>query len=152
MTIAVPVGKRIKISNKNWQQVNIQVNRTSIHTETINGIRDGWYDEWNEPWDGASYPFEIGAEYKMTSNGLELLNPAKDEPLKADHQIKNNQDNPLKDLKEEREQLEKNNEQQNEKSKDKGNIGLNTHGAKEVLVKKTIHFFDLHWVLDRFTY
>jgi phage shock protein PspC (stress-responsive transcriptional regulator) len=150
LTIAVPVGKRIKVSQKNWRQVNIKVNRTSIRTETINGIRDGWYDEWNEPWDGTSYPFEVGAEYKMTTNGLELLRPAKDEPLKGDNQIKNNQDNPLKDLKEEREQLEKNNEQQNEKGK--VNIGLNTHGAKEVLVKKTIHFFDLHWVLDRFTY
>ncbi len=146
MTIAVPVGKRIKISNKNWQQVNIKVNRSSIRTETINGIRDGWYDEWNEPWDNASYPFEIGAEYKMTEKGLELLKPSKEEPLKGDSQIKNNQENPLRDLKEEREQLEQN------KDKDKGNIGLNTNGAKEVLVKKTIHFFDLHWVLDRFTY
>ena len=148
MTIAVPVGKRIKISNKNWQQVNIKINSTSIRIKNMNGIRDGWYDEWNENWDGASYPFEIGVEYKMTSNGLSLIKPAKDGPMKGDNQIKDKQEDSLKDLKEEREQLEKN----NVKEKDRGNIGLNTIGVKKELVKKTIHFFDLHWVLDRFTY
>ena len=73
MTIAVPVGKRIKIANQNWQQVNIKMQRSSIRTETINGIHDGWYDEWNEPWDGQSYSFEKGVEYKMTTEGLVKL-------------------------------------------------------------------------------
>jgi hypothetical protein len=44
MTIAVPIGKRIKINKNNWGQVNVKINRTSIQTETLNGFSDGWFD------------------------------------------------------------------------------------------------------------
>ena len=60
MTIAVPIGKRIKINKNNWGQVNVKINRTSIQTETLNGFSDGWFDEWNEPWDGESYDYDKG--------------------------------------------------------------------------------------------
>jgi hypothetical protein len=95
MTIAVPVGKRIKISNHNWQQVNVRVNKNGIHSNSIRGVDAGWYDEWNEPWDGASYPFEKGAEYKMTTNGLELLKPSKEVQLNQENSIQNEAENPL---------------------------------------------------------
>ncbi|MEK0422231.1 MAG: hypothetical protein RLZ95_141 [Bacteroidota bacterium] len=146
MTIAVPVGKRIKISNHNWQQVNVRVNKNGIHSNSIRGVDAGWYDEWNEPWDGASYPFEKGAEYKMTTNGLELLKPSKEVQLNQENSIQNEAENPLKDLKEERLKMEQ------EKSKEKSKVGLNTQSAKEILVQKTSEMLDFSWVLDRFSY
>jgi hypothetical protein len=146
MTIAVPVGKRIKISNNNWQQVNVKINRNGIRSNSVRGVDAGWYDEWNEPWDGASYPFEKGAEYLMTDNGLKLLKPSSDAQLKEENRIQNEAENPLKELKEERMQMEEN------KNKSTTKIGVSTNGAKDLLVQKTSELFDFHWVLDRFRY
>jgi phage shock protein PspC (stress-responsive transcriptional regulator) len=144
MTIAVPIGKRIKISNSNWRQVNVKVNRNGIQSNTLHGVDAGWYDEWNEPWDGDSYSFEKGAEYRMTEKGLELLKPSKDAQLKEENQIKTDEENPLKDLKEERMEMEA----------EKGNpkVTVNTERAKNALVQKTSQILDFHWVLDRFSY
>lgn len=146
MTIAVPVGKRIKISNNNWQQVNVKINRNGIRSNSVRGVDAGWYDEWNEPWDGASYPFEKGAEYLMTDDGLKLLKPSSDAQLKEENRIQNEAENPLKELKEERMQMEEN------KNKSTTKIGVSTNGAKDLLVQKTTELFDFHWVLDRFRY
>ena len=65
MTIAVPIGKRIKITNKGWSQtnINVKVNHRGIQAETIDNIgRDNWVDEWDENWDNESYSFERGVE------------------------------------------------------------------------------------------
>ncbi len=75
MTIAVPVGKRFKITNKGWSQTNIRVNSRGVHSETMNhfGGDDIWVDEWNENWDNESYSYDRGVEYRMTVDGLEKL-------------------------------------------------------------------------------
>ena len=75
MTIAVPVGKRFKITNNGWSQTNIRVNSRGIHSETMNhfGGDDIWVDEWNENWDNESYSYDRGVEYRMTADGLEKL-------------------------------------------------------------------------------
>ncbi len=75
MTIAVPVGKRFKITNKGWSQTNIRVNSRGIQSETMNhfGGDDIWVDEWNENWDNESYAYDRGVEYKMTADGLEKI-------------------------------------------------------------------------------
>ena len=175
MTIAVPVGKRIKISNNNWRQVNVKVNRTSIQTETISGINEGWYDEWNEPWDNESYDFEKGVEYRMTSTGLEKLR-------RADNEVANDADSPdeiedkLQKLKEERLELEQNLEKSkseklqelekidraldkqkekagkaNEERKDK-KVAVVTGAKYNTVANAASKFTDLHWVLERFSY
>ena len=75
MTIAVPVGKRFKITNNGWSQTNIRVNSRGIRSETMNhfGGDDIWVDEWNENWDNESYSYDRGVEYRMTADGLEKL-------------------------------------------------------------------------------
>jgi phage shock protein PspC (stress-responsive transcriptional regulator) len=74
MTIAVPVGKRFKITNKGWSQTNIRVNRRGIRSETMNDFgADTWVDEWDENWDSESYAYDRGVEYMMTADGLEKI-------------------------------------------------------------------------------
>jgi hypothetical protein len=147
MTIAVPVGKRIKIANQNWQQVNIKMQRSSIRTETINGIHDGWYDEWNEPWDGQSYSFEKGVEYKMTTEGLVKL---KSDPILSNEEPEespsNDAEKKLEELKKERLQLEE------LKAKENKKVAMATPSTKGYLLKKSSKLLDLQWVIDRFSY
>jgi len=109
MTIAVPLGKRFKITNKGWSQTNIRVNRRGIHSETMNDFgTDTWVDEWDEDWDSESFSYDRGVEYKMTAIGLEKLGRADGEEENTD----SNNDNPdeiqqqLQELKEERKRLE----------------------------------------------
>ena len=75
MTIAVPVGKRFKITSKGWSQTNIRVNSRGVQSETMNhfGGDDLWVDEWNENWDNESYSYDRGVEYRMTADGLEKI-------------------------------------------------------------------------------
>ena len=147
MTIAVPVGKRIKITNKGWSQTNVNFNGRGMRTGTIDRISsdDDWYDEWNEPWDGESYDYEKGVEYKMTATGLEKVRSDKD-AFDEDENKDGNKDEDLDELqdkinklKEERLQLEK-----------KTSLP-NTNKANSI---RTIasKFNDLQWVLDRYTY
>jgi hypothetical protein len=109
MTIAVPLGKRFKITNKGWSQTNIRVNRRGIHSETMNDFgTDTWVGEWDEDWDSESLSYDRGVEYKMTAIGLEKLGRADGEEENTD----SNNDNPdeiqqqLQELKEERKRLE----------------------------------------------
>ena len=148
LTIAVPVGKRIKIANQNWKQVNIKMQRTSIQTETINGIHDGWYDEWNEPWDGQSYSFEKGVEYKMTNDGLVKLKSDNNLPNEEQEELPSNDgaDKKLEELKKERKQIEE------MKAKENKNVSMSTSGTKGYLLKKSSKLLDLQWVIDRFSY
>jgi hypothetical protein len=79
MTIAVPVGKRFKITNKGWSQTTININHRGIQSETINEFGDNtWVDEWNENWDSESFSYDRGVEYKMTADGLEKIKSDKD--------------------------------------------------------------------------
>jgi phage shock protein PspC (stress-responsive transcriptional regulator) len=156
MTIAVPIGKRIKISNKGWSQTNVNINGRGMRMGTIDRITsdDNWYDEWNEPWDNESYQFERGVEYKMTSTGLEKINRASDiyttEPddlIDSDHPTEMQRE--LQELKEERLKLQKEAEKASKKT---GNIHLDEPSAINKVNKAASKFVDLHWVLDRFTY
>ena len=156
MTIAVPIGKRIKISNKGWSQTNVNINGRGMRMGTIDRITsdDNWYDEWNEPWDNESYQFERGVEYKMTSTGLEKIKRASDiyttEPddlIDSDHPTEMQKE--LNELKEERLKLQKEAEKASKKT---GNINLDEPSAINKVNKAASKFADLHWVLDRFTY
>ena len=159
MTIAVPIGKRIKITNKGWSQTNVNINGRGMRTGTIDRISsdDNWYDEWNEPWDNESYPFERGIEYKMTKTGLESLSPMDAENLDKEIQ--------LQKLKEEREAIKndikklKEEELQKDKIKvvkvnefKKDNIGGSNIEKMNKIGKAAGKLSDLQWVLDRFTH
>ena len=104
MTIAVPVGKRIKISNKGWSQTNISINHSGMRTETIDRISsdDDWYNEW----DSESFSYERGVAYLMTSNGLEKIGRADIESKEDDNVEMSDIENQLNELKLERERLE----------------------------------------------
>lgn len=156
MTIAVPIGKRIKIANKGWAQTNININGRGLRTGTIDRISsdDNWYDEWNESWDNESYSFERGIEYKMTSTGLEKIKRANDEEG-LDKKEELNLDQPsqlqkeLDELKEERKKLQKEVAKFPKKS---NHIEVDESKAAQKASKAASKFADLHWVLDRFTY
>jgi phage shock protein PspC (stress-responsive transcriptional regulator) len=146
MTIAVPVGKRIKITNKGWSQTNISIGRRGMRSETIDRISsdEGWYDEWNEPWDDESYDFEKGVEYKMTTSGLEKIK--RDDDIDSNDEINNDHnDTPdeleekVRKLKEERLRLEK-------------KTSLPNTNKTNSVTKMASKFTDLQWVLDRFSY
>lgn len=180
MTIAVPVGKRIKITNKGWSQTNVRINGRGMQTETFDRVTDDndWYDEWNEPWDNESYSYERGVEYKMTVTGLEKIKRDND----AEDNFNNSDDDPdeleqkLEELKKEREALE-NNLQKSREDKlkelekiDKAldqqkkdikkstqkielNNSMNNGASKTTVLPKVVNkMTDLHWVLERFTY
>lgn len=112
MTIAVPVGKRFKITNKGWSQTNIRVNSRGVRSETMNhfGGDDIWVDEWNENWDNESYAYDRGVEYKMTKDGLERIKSEFDENEVDDYQTEDGNidemEQQLEKLKRDRENLE----------------------------------------------
>lgn len=111
MTIAVPVGKRFKITNKGFSQTTININHRGIQSETINEFGDNtWVDEWNENWDSESFSYDRGVEYKMTADGLEKIksdNDASDDDNDQDDSIEEIEEQ-LKKLKKDREDLEQN--------------------------------------------
>ena len=171
MTIAVPIGKRIKITNKGWSQTNININGRGIRTGTIDRITndENWYDEWNEPWDNESYQFEKGIEYKMTKTGLESVSPM-DANNRSDDIKKMDDENldkeiQLQKLKEEREAIKndikklKEEELQKDKIKvvkvnelKKDDIGGSNIEKMNKIGKAAGKLSDLQWVLDRFTH
>jgi phage shock protein PspC (stress-responsive transcriptional regulator) len=148
MTIGVPVGKRILITSIGWFKTNVHINGRRMRTETIDRITDDndWYDEWNEPWDNESLPYDQGVEYKMTATGLQILKPAEKVVDDNEPATPIEIESKLEKLKEERLQMEK------DKNKGSAKIGVNTGAAKNLLVRKTSELLDFHWVLDRFSY
>ncbi|NDD16852.1 MAG: hypothetical protein EB092_07590, partial [Chitinophagia bacterium] len=170
MTIAVPIGKRIKVANKGWSQTNVNINGRGIRMGTIDRISsDGnWYDEWNEPWDNESYQFEKGVEYTMTKEGLVNLNPIEKEDTndyKTMPDGKTDKEIQLQKLKEEREAIKndikklKEEELQKEKTKvvkvndfKKDDIGNSSLEKVNKIGKAAGKLSDLQWVLDRFTH
>jgi phage shock protein PspC (stress-responsive transcriptional regulator) len=156
MTIAVPIGKRIKITNKGWSQTNVNINGHGMRMGTIDRISsdENWYDEWNEPYDNESYSFERGVEYKMTKSGLEKIKRAddidsNDKTDELDTDQPNELKKELKELKEERLQLQKEIET---KAKKTANIDLQEGKTLNKVNKAASKLTDLHWVLDRFSY
>lgn len=179
MTIAVPVGKRIKITNKGWSQTNVRINGRGMRTETFDRFTDDndWYDEWNEPWDNESFSYERGVEYKMTETGLEKLKRDNDaEESYDDNDDPDKMEQRLEELKREREALENNLERSREdklkelekidkaldqQKKDikkstqkiKINTSINEEASKSAVLPKMVNkMTDFNWVLERFTY
>ena len=106
MTIAVPIGKRFKITNKGFSQTTIKMNRRGIQSETINQFGDdSWVDEWDENWDNESFSYDRGVEYRMTADGLEKIKSDKDA---SDED--NDQDASIDEMEEQLEQLKKDRE------------------------------------------
>jgi len=111
MTIAVPVGKRFKITNKGFSQTTIKVNHRGIQSETINQFGDdSWVDEWNENWDSESYAYDRGVEYRMTADGLEKIKSDKDasDDDNNDNESIDEMEQQLQKLKKDREDVEQN--------------------------------------------
>lgn len=178
MTIAVPLGKRIKITNKGWSQTNVRINGRGMHTETFDRISsdNDWYDEWNEPWDNESFSYERGVEYKMTSTGLEKIKRDDDaeDSYNNDNQYSDEMEQRLEELKREREEIENNLEKNREEKlrelekidkaleKQKKDINKSTQKIsasvdasdvkKSRLPKVAGKLTDINWVLERFTY
>jgi hypothetical protein len=107
MTIAVPIGKRFKITNKGWSQTNIRINSRGIQSETMNhfGGDDLWVDEWNENWDNESFSYDRGVEYRMTADGLEKIKSDKDAS-----EDDNDQDDSIDEIEQQLQQLKKDRE------------------------------------------
>ena len=172
MTIAVPIGKRIKITNKGWSQTNINFNGRGMRTGTIDRISsdDDWYDEWNEPWDNESYQYERGVEYKMTKDGLVNLSPMEADDDRSDDSKKMDDETldkeiQLQKLKEEREAIKndikklKEDELKKEKTSvvkvndlKKDNIDGSNLDKMNKIGRAAGKLSDLQWVLDRFTH
>ena len=176
MTIAVPVGKRIKITNKGWSQTNVRINGRGMHTETFDRISsdEDWYDEWNEPWDNESFSYERGVQYKMTETGLEKIKRDDDIDESSNNDDPDEMEQRLEQLKREREELENNLEKSREdklkeldkidkalekqkkdikKSTQKIEASVNKVDVKSQEIPKVAgKLTDLHWVLERFTY
>jgi len=145
ITIAVPIGKRIKVTNKGWSQTNLRINGTGIRTGTIDRISsdENWYDEWNEQWDNESFQYEKGVEYKMTATGLEKLrrDDIEEDQLQEEKMKNGNSGSEKKAL--ELEQLKKEREMLKKTKEDK---------VIKVLPSIAHKFTDLQWVIDRFTF
>ena len=176
MTIAVPVGKRIKITNKGWSQTNVRINGRGMHTETFDRISsdEDWYDEWNEPWDNESFSYERGVQYKMTETGLEKIKRDDDIDESSNNDDPDEMEQRLEQLKREREELENNLQKSREdklkeldkidkalekqkkdikKSTQKIEVSVNKSNIKgQEIPKVASKLTDLHWVLERFTY
>lgn len=166
MTIAVPIGKRIKITNKGWSQTNVRINRRGMRSETIDRISsdDNWYDEWSEPWDNESFPYEKGVEYKMTSTGLEKIR--RDEPAshyeeQYDQESPSEMESRLEELRKEREALENNLQKSKDAlQKDKEELQKENKSIQKVALSisesniplKGAVWNELQWIIERFTY
>lgn len=168
MTIAVPVGKRIKISNKGLSQSSITINTRGMRTETIDRISsdNDWYNEW----DSESYSYDRGVVYLMTSTGLEKIGRADiessedvdDEDLESqlkalklereriEKDLQKSRDQKLKEL----EKLDRALEQKaNDKKENKG-VTNNTSIMPDLnkVSKVANKIGEMQWIVDRFNY
>jgi len=163
MTIAVPVGKRFKITNKGFSQTTINMNHRGIRTETINQFGDDtWVDEWNENWDSESFSYDRGVEYRMTVDGLEKIKSDKDASEddndgSNDNESIDEMEKQLKQLKKDRENLEQNLEKTRAKQnpteiKKKQQIAIQTPSGLNKVAAVAKKAEDLHLLVQRFTY
>ncbi len=96
ITVAVPVGKRIKVNNNVdwWNNVHIGFEH------------DGWY--WNSNDDEAEH-WDRDVEYVMTTTGLKSLNPEKndvDEYLEEEHRSDEDRRQQLQELEDKQKELD----------------------------------------------
>jgi phage shock protein PspC (stress-responsive transcriptional regulator) len=160
MTIAVPVGKRFKITNKGWSQTTINMNHRGIRTETINDFGDDtWVDEWNENWDSESFSYDRGVEYRMTADGLEKIKSDKDasDDDNNDNESIDEMEEQLQKLKKDREDLEQKLERTRAKQnptdiKKKQQIAVQTPSRLNKVAAVAKKAEDLHLLIQRFTY
>ena len=177
MTIAVPIGKRIKINNKGWDQINVRVNHQGFHGETIDDLgfgHDNWDGDWYNRFDDESYSFERGVQYLMTADGLEKIGRSTDDINEDNYDHDNNSDNiqqKLNDLKEERKRLEGDLERSRseklkevekidraleKKLEEKKDKSIPTNKSSVTVIenvsKVASKLGDLNWVMERFTY
>jgi phage shock protein PspC (stress-responsive transcriptional regulator) len=109
MTLAVPIGKRFKITNKGWAQVNVRVNKKGWRSETNAGfiINDGFDgDDWERELDTEAFDYDHDVEYIMTPTGLERVDGVK--TSNGDNEDPEQLKSRLEELKREREQIENN--------------------------------------------
>lgn len=172
MTIAVPVGKRIKISKKGWEQVNVSINGQGIQSETMGDFNtDHWQEGWDSRYDDESYSYERGVEYMMTASGLEKirrddeeetenryhsdspdeleqqLRELNEERKKIEEDLKLSREERLKEVEKIDRALEKKKDESNEKKKNKS-----TTNSVNAVVDVANNLGDLQWVVERFTY
>lgn len=107
MTLAVPVGKRFKITNKGWAQVNVRINKKGWRSETNSGfiINDGFDgDDWERQLDTEAFDYDHDVEYIMTPTGLERVDGVKtsNDDNEDPEQLKSR----LQELKREKEKIE----------------------------------------------
>jgi len=107
MTLAVPVGKRFKITNKGWAQVNVRVNKKGWRSETNSGfiINDGFDgDDWERNVDTEAFDYDHDVEYIMTPTGLERVDGVK--TSNNDNEDPEQLKSRLEELKREKEKIE----------------------------------------------
>ena len=168
MTIAVPIGKRIKISDKGWSQTNINIDHRGMRSETIDRISSD--NDWYNGWDNESFNYSFGVTYLMTSTGLEKIGRADIETKEDDNVEMSDIENQLNELKLERERLEgdlkksredklkevekidraleKKTDEKNNKKSPKTTSVAAVGGVVQVAAK----LGELQWVLERFSY
>jgi hypothetical protein len=108
MTLAVPVGKRFKITNKGWAQVNVRVNKNGYRSETNSGfiMNDGFDgDDWDRNLDTEAFDYDHDVEYIMTQTGLERVDGVRESNDSEDPEALKNR---LDELKREKEKIENN--------------------------------------------
>jgi phage shock protein PspC (stress-responsive transcriptional regulator) len=108
MTLAVPVGKRFKITNKGWAQVNVRVNKNGYRSETNSGfiMNDGFDgDDWDRNLDTEAFDYDHDVEYIMTQTGLERVDGVRESNDSEDTEALKNR---LDELKREKEKIENN--------------------------------------------
>jgi hypothetical protein len=105
MTLAVPVGKRFKITNRAWEQVKVSVNKKGFRSQTgpnIDFAFDGDNSDWYNDEDAFEYDYDV--EYIMTPTGLERVGGIKNpDDNKEDPEALKNR---LEELKRESEKIE----------------------------------------------
>jgi len=108
MTLAVPVGKRFKITNKGWAQVNVRVNKNGFRSETHSGfiLNDGFDgDDWDLNLDTEAFDYDHDVEYIMTPTGLERVDGVRESNDSEDPEALKSR---LEELKREKEKIENN--------------------------------------------
>ena len=104
MTLAVPVGKRFKITNRAWEQVKVSVNKRGFRSQTgpnIDFALDGDNSDWYNDADAFDYDYDV--EYIMTPTGLERVKGQSIDDDSEDPEVLKNR---LEELKRESEKIE----------------------------------------------
>ena len=151
MTIAVPIGKRIKISNSDGLNRNMRFNQEGIRMDSY-GLNFGFFDGFNNRGDDEAqdeaYYYENGVQYLMTPTGLEKIKRSSKDRLKASDdqwQEDENGDSKADDMEQKLNNLKKEREKLEREFKNKKELS-------KAIIKVSSKLDDLQWVIERFTY